>query len=94
MFSFYYVMHSKQDGQYLFARPNRDSNAKYLLVFTSHADALGYLNAHAQEVSKRFSVQSIPTTQLRIILDRWEFHGYGMVEDALLPKIQFLQRSP
>ncbi len=93
MLSFYYLIQSKQDGQYLFARPSAKQDSKFVLLFTERADALSYLNTHVGEVSDRFSVQSISSKELDAVLQRWNFKGVGSVDDPLLPKIQFLERS-
>jgi hypothetical protein len=59
-------------------------------LFKEHYDALSYLNTHAAGVSDRFSVESIPATQLKSIMQRWGFKGLGLVQDPLEPQIQFL----
>ncbi len=94
MLSFYYLIQSKQDGQYVFARPAADRSAKFVLLFSERADALSYLNAHVAQVSDRFLVQSISSKTLTDILQRWDFRGVGLVDDPLLPKIQFMERNP
>jgi len=94
----FYLVRSKTDGQYLVARTQSKSNADvdvppdpgYLLMFKEHADALSYLNTHAGEVAHRFSVESIPGTQLKALLKRWGFIGVGVVQDPLIPQIEFL----
>jgi hypothetical protein len=59
-------------------------------MFHEHADALSYLNTHAANVAGRFGVESITGNQLKSLLQRWGFSGVGMVQDTLLPKIEFL----
>ena len=90
----FYLVRSRADGQYLVARtkPNADapSDSGYLLMFKEHADALSYLNTHGGEVAHRFSVESIPGTQLKSLIKRWGFIGVGMVQDPLIPQIDFL----
>lgn len=90
----FYLVRSRADGQYLVARtkPKGDAppDAGYLLMFKEHADALSYLNTHGGEVAHRFSVEPIPGTQLKSVLQRWGFIGVGMVQDPLIPQIEFL----
>ncbi|MBW4659839.1 MAG: hypothetical protein KME15_14280 [Drouetiella hepatica Uher 2000/2452] len=90
----FYLVRSRADGQYLVARtqPNADAppNPGYLLMFKEHADALSYLNTHGGEVAHRFSVESLPGTQLKALIKRWGFIGVGMVQDPLIPQIEFL----
>jgi hypothetical protein len=91
----YYLIRSRADGQYLLAQPDRSTSSTdgYLLMFGEHFDALSYLNAHAPDVSDRFAVESISGSQVKGLLQRWGFKGIGVVEDPLLPKIQFLSPS-
>ena len=89
----YYLVRSRADGRYLVAHPH--NNAKpgesgYLLMFREDFDALSYLNTHASDMAARFAVESIPGTQLPDLLKRWGFTGVGIVQDSLLPKIEFL----
>ncbi|GAB1540905.1 hypothetical protein NUACC21_35740 [Scytonema sp. NUACC21] len=94
MFSeIFYLVRSKADGRYLAARPNPDNASTYLLLFRENFDAMSYLNTHAGEVANRFSVESIPGSQLRGLLQRWSFNGVGIVSDPLIPKIEFLQHG-
>ncbi|MDX2213263.1 MAG: hypothetical protein SFY66_08235 [Oculatellaceae cyanobacterium bins.114] len=97
----FYFVRSKHDGQYLVARPRTaaPTNAPthpekppsgYVLLFREHADALSYLNTHGSGVSDRFAVESIPSTQLKGLMQRWGFDGIGLVEDPLLPRVEFL----
>ena len=100
----FYLIRSRQDGQYLVARPRRADAARsddlpeqpsagFVLLFSEHADALSYLNSHARELADRFAVESIPKTQLGSLLKRWSFEGCGIVTDPLLPKVEFLLRE-
>lgn len=96
----YYLIRSRMDGSYLAAYPNQDDRDKarspqngYVLLFREHFDALSYLNKHAAEVSDRFSVETIPGTQLTSVLDRWGFKGFGVVEDPLLPRVEFMSKG-
>lgn len=89
----YYVIRSRADGQYLLAHPNQDRDAGYLLTFSEHFDALSYLNTHGQGLAERFAIESVPSAQLRGILQRWSFTGIGLVKDPLLPKVEFLAQA-
>lgn len=88
----YYLLRSKKDGQYLVARPRSggENDAGYLLLYKEHYDALSYLNKHGAEVANRFGVELISGTQVKGLLQRWGFQGVGIVEDPLIPQIQFL----
>lgn len=93
----FYLLRSKSDGQYLVARPRpkdaegaQQPDAGFLLMFQEHYDALSYINTHGSEVADRFGVESIPGSQVGQILKRWGFNGIGLVQDPLLPRIEFL----
>ncbi|ACK68253.1 conserved hypothetical protein [Rippkaea orientalis PCC 8801] len=89
----HYLIRAKTDGQYLVARipqENKEKIDQYLLLFKEHFEALSYLNSHGSGVSDRFWVESIPGTQLKSILQRWGFTGVGLVQDPLIPRIEFL----
>lgn len=92
----YYLVRSRIDGQYLVARPRGNPSPDappepgFLLMFKEHADALSYLNKHAAGVADRFAVESIPGTQLGNLLKRWGFEGIGLVQDPLVPRVEFL----
>jgi hypothetical protein len=87
----HYLIRSNLDGQYLVARPRGDRDeAGFLLLFREHFDALGYLNAHGDNIRDRFGVESVSKVQLKSIIKRWGFIGVGLVEDPLIPRIQFL----
>ncbi|MBW4614255.1 MAG: hypothetical protein KME21_13480 [Desmonostoc vinosum HA7617-LM4] len=88
----YYLVRSRTDGRYLTARPDASASG-YLLLFRENFDAMSYLNTHAAEVANRFTVESIPGTQLGSLLKRWGFIGVGIVTDPLLPKVDFLQHG-
>ena len=88
-----YILRSKVDGRYLVARINKgedDAPSSYLLVFQENFEALSYLNTHASDVSDRFIVESASGSQLKSVLQRWNFHGIGLVKDPLIPRIEFL----
>lgn len=97
----FYLIRSKTDGQYLVARPRLkaasdselDSPPSYLLLFKEHFDALSYLNAHGGELANQFVVESTPGNQLGALLQRWGFIGMGLVQDPLIPQIEFLHRD-
>lgn len=89
----YYLVRSKTDGRYLVAHPKANaqpSGSGYLLMFREHFDALSYLNTHGSDVAEHFAVESVPGTQMGGLLKRWGFSGVGIVQDPLLPKIEFL----
>lgn len=89
----YSLIRSKADGRYLVVRPNQETDSGdsgYLLLFRENFEALSYLNTHGFDVAERFAVESIPGTQLKSLLKRWGFTGLGIVQDPLLPKIEFL----
>lgn len=89
----YYLILARADGRYLVARPKGSpdsTEAGYLLMFREHYDALSYLNTHGSDVANRFAVESVSGTQLKGLLDRWGFTGVGIVQDPLVPQIEFL----
>ncbi|MBW4641359.1 MAG: winged helix-turn-helix domain-containing protein [Gloeocapsa sp. UFS-A4-WI-NPMV-4B04] len=92
----YYLVRSKADGSYLLAHLNSDiksSESGYLLIFREHFDALSYLNKHGSDVAERFAVESVPSTQVGSLLKRWGFSGVGIVQEPLLPKIEFFSHT-
>lgn len=86
----FYLIRSKLDGKYLVAHPKTKDGMGYLILFKEHFDALSYLNKYAEDVRDRFSVESLPSSQLKSLVKRWEFEGVGIVQDPLLPQIEFL----
>jgi hypothetical protein len=92
----HYLIRSKVDGSYLAAYPKlaegeqRTPDKGYVLLFSEHFDALSYLNTHAKDVSDRFAIESLAGTQLNSILTRWNFKGIAVVQDPLLPRVEFL----
>lgn len=88
----FYLVRSRQDGRYLTARPEAlaEGQPGYLLLFQEHFEALTYLNTHAPGVSDRFSVESLPSSQVGAVLKRWGFGGVGIVRDPLIPNVQFM----
>jgi hypothetical protein len=95
----HYLIRSKVDGQYLAARPRSDTEdgdrpaPSYLLMFKEHADALSYLNMHGAAVADRFAVESVVGSQLSGVMNRWGYTGIGMVNDPLIPQVEFLTRQ-
>ena len=95
----YYLIRSRMDGSYLAAYPKlNDDQARspengYVLLFQEHYDALSYLNKYADGMSNRLTAESIPGTQLKSILDRWGYKGFGIVKDPLIPSIDFVSKA-
>jgi hypothetical protein len=95
----YYLIRSRIDGSYLAAYPdrgddeNRSPETGYVLLFQENFDALTYLNKYASGVSDRFSIESLPGSQIASILNRWGYKGFGVVNDPLIPRIEFLTKS-
>ncbi len=89
----YYAVRSQGTGQYLVAHPAQDNVDGFLLLFSSDYDALSYLNTHAPGNQTMGKVESLPSTAIRSTLDRWQLSGVGMVEDPLIPQIQFFRLS-
>ena len=88
-----YVIRSQKDGKYLVARisQNEDSpETSYLLLFTADHHALTYINTHGKEMSDRLIVESLSPLQLKSLMQRWGYQGIGLVEDPLIPNINFL----
>lgn len=87
-----YVIRSRKDGKYLVARLPEQSGieASYLLVFQQDYDALSYVNTHGKEYSDRLTVETASPTQLKSLMERWSYAGFGIVTDPLLPNIQFV----
>ena len=89
----YYLLRSRNDGQYLVAKPEvnpTEPESSYLLMFGEYSDALSYLNTHGSQIASHFAVESISANQLKAVLQRWGFKGVGMVEDPLVPQVRFL----
>ena len=87
-----YLIRSKQDGKYLVARAPKSNGgeASYLLVFQQDYDAMSYINTHGREFRDRLSVETASPTQLKSLMQRWNYDGFGIVKDPLLPEIQFV----
>lgn len=86
----YYLIRSKVDGKYLTARPNPDTASSYLLLFPENFDALSYLNKYAGDLKDKLGVEGVEKSQIKAVLQRWGFSGIGMVNDPLIPSIDFL----
>ena len=87
-----YLIRSRQDGKYLVARMPATSGieASYLLVFQHDYDAMSYINTHGQEFSDRLSVETASPIQLKGLMERWKYAGFGIVKDPLVPDIEFV----
>lgn len=96
MVALYYLLRSRQSGQYLAARQPLSGDTieaeRYLLLFQKDFEALSYLNAHAPGMGDRFAVESHNLTQLKQSLERWGFAGVGFVIDPLEPQVEFMAR--
>ncbi|AFZ29717.1 hypothetical protein Glo7428_1144 [Gloeocapsa sp. PCC 7428] len=94
MSQIYYLIRSRADGRYLVAHPQIATEATkkdgYLLMFREDFDALSYLNTHGADVAEQFAVESVAGSQVKSLLQRWGFVGVGIVQDPLLPKVDFL----
>ncbi|MBW4439850.1 MAG: hypothetical protein KME10_01175 [Plectolyngbya sp. WJT66-NPBG17] len=95
----YYLIRSRTDGSYLAAYPKlsedeaRSPANGYVLLFQEQYDAMSYLNKFAGGRSDRFTSESIPEAQLKTLLDRWGYKGFGIVKDPLIPSIEFLSKA-
>ena len=87
-----YLIRSRKDGKYLVARMPENSGieASYLLVFQQDYDALSYINTHGKEYSDLLTVETASPPQLRGLMSRWGYKGFGIVRDPLVPDIQFV----
>jgi hypothetical protein len=86
---FYYVVRSQTSGEYLVAHPAVDTADGFLLLFAADYDALSYVNAHGS--GRGGAVEMISSTALPTTLKRWELQGVGIVQDPLIPQVQFLR---
>lgn len=98
----YFLVRAIRDGRPLVARPRSSTAASatpetqptaFLLLFREKTDAMSYLNTHAGNLAQHFRVESVKRTQIRDILHRWNYRGVGLVEDPLVPQIEFLVQN-
>ncbi len=95
----HYLIRSQIDGSYVAAHPDRgnmsekSADAGYLLLFRENFDALSYMNKYAPDLKDRVAIESVPGSQLGAILNRWGFKGVGIVQDPLLPRVEFLTKT-
>lgn len=89
----YYLLRSTQDGQYLAAKPRNQESKGFLMLFNADYEALSYVNQHAAEVASHFAVEPISGQQLKQMMDRWGYEGVGVVNDPLVPHVEFLTRQ-
>ncbi|MEM6252147.1 MAG: hypothetical protein AAF821_04415 [Cyanobacteria bacterium P01_D01_bin.156] len=89
----YYLLRSTHDGQYLAAKPRNQESKGFLMLFNADYEALSYVNRHAAEVADRFAVEPISGQQLKQMMDRWGYDGVGVVNDPLVPEVDFLRKQ-
>lgn len=87
----YYLLRSTHDGQYLAAKPRNQESKGFLMLFNADYEALSYVNQHAAEVANRLAVESISGQQLKQMINRWGYEGIGVVNDPLVPEVDFLR---
>jgi hypothetical protein len=87
MSQFYYVVRSQTSGEYLVAHPSPDTADGFLLLFSADYDALSYINAHGRGAP--CAVEMLPATALPTTLKRWELQGIAIVQDPLIPRVEF-----
>ena len=93
----YYLLRSKANSRYLVAHPGLEGyhpeqpSEPFLLLFIADFDALSYLNTHAGEHAAQFSVEYCDRAQIKKICDRWNYKGVGIVNDPLVPRVEFMQ---
>lgn len=86
---FYYVVRSQTSGEYLVAHPAADAADGFLLLFSADYDALSYINTHGSGAG--CAVEMMSATALPATLRRWQLQGFGLVQDPLIPRVQFLR---
>ena len=89
----YYLLQAKADGRYMTANPSPGQPQRYLLLFYEHSEALSYLNQHAADLANQFTVDSMTGSQIQPILKRWGFGGIALINDPLIPQIEFMTVS-
>jgi hypothetical protein len=60
-------------------------------LFKEDFEAMSYLNTHAADLANRLTVEPLASNKIGSLLKRWGFAGVGIVNDPLLPEIEFLQ---
>lgn len=94
----YFIVRAIRDGRPLVARPRSSSSSSppetqptaFLLLFREKPEAMSYLNTHAGNLAQHFRIEPVKRTQIPAILNRWNYRGVGLVEDPLVPQIDFL----
>ncbi|MGB3491490.1 MAG: hypothetical protein WBA57_02095 [Elainellaceae cyanobacterium] len=102
----YFLVRAIRDGRPLVARPRSSSSSSssssaspetqptaFLLLFQEKTDAMSYLNTHAGNLAQHFRIEPVNQTQIPDILHRWNYRGIGLVEDSLVPQIEFLVQN-
>lgn len=89
-FQTYYLIRSKNDGQYITAHLGDN---QYILLFQQDFEAYSYLNTHAPDLTQKFAVETLVSSQLSALLNRWGYQGVGLVQDPLIPRVQFMARE-
>lgn len=89
-FQTYYLIRSQNDGQYITGRLGVE---KYVLVFQQDFEAHSYLNTHAPDLAHQFAVETLVNSQLNALLNRWGYRGIGLVQDPLIPRVEFMARE-
>lgn len=93
----YYLLRAKTSGQYLVAKPSvvgghpEQPTEPFLLLFIADFDALSYLNTHAMALASQFAVEYCDRKQIKAIADRWGYVGVGIVNDPLVPRVEFVR---
>ncbi|MDJ1174301.1 hypothetical protein [Roseofilum capinflatum] len=89
-FQTYYLIRSQNDGQYITARVGDN---QYILLFQQDFEAYSYLNTHAPDLAQKFAVETLVSSQLSALLNRWGYQGVGLVKDPLIPRVEFMARE-
>lgn len=89
-FQTYYLIRSKNDGQYITAHVGDN---QYILLFQQDFEAYSYLNTHARDLAQKFAVETLVGSQLSALLNRWGYQGVGLVQDPLIPRVEFMARE-
>lgn len=89
-FQTYYLIRSRNDGQYITARAGDN---QYILLFQQDFEAYSYLNTHAPDLTQKFAVETLVGSQLSALLNRWGYQGVALVQDPLIPRVEFMARE-